>query len=46
MKRSENRTLTTHVGSLIRPKAVLDGARDPDPAHRAANEKVLTDAVA
>lgn len=46
MKRSENRILTTHVGSLIRPKAVLDGARDHDPAHRSAHEQTLRDAVA
>src|SRR3982750_4230234 len=46
MKRSEDRILTTHVGSLIRPKVVLDGARDPDPSHRAAHARELTDAVA
>ena len=31
MKRSEHRILTTHVGSLIRPKALLDAAKDSDP---------------
>src|SRR5687767_13149619 len=46
MKRSEHRILTTHVGSLIRPKALLDAARDPDPAHRDAHERELTHAVA
>ena len=46
MKRSEHRILTTHVGSLIRPKALLDAARDPDPAHREAHERVLEQAVA
>jgi len=46
MKRSEHRILTTHVGSLIRPKAVLDGARDPDPAHRGTHEQQLRSAVA
>ena len=46
MKRSEHRILTTHVGSLIRPKALLDAARDPDPAHREAHERELTRAVA
>jgi 5-methyltetrahydropteroyltriglutamate--homocysteine methyltransferase len=46
MKRSEHRILTTHVGSLIRPKALLDTARDPDPAHREAHERELTHAVA
>ena len=38
MKRSEHRILTTHVGSLIRPKAVLDAAKDRDPAHGEAHE--------
>ena len=44
MKRSEHRILTTHVGSLIRPKALLDAARDP--AHREGHERVLEQAVA
>ena len=46
MKRSEHRILTTHVGSLIRPKALLDAAKDSDPAHRDAHERELTRAVA
>jgi 5-methyltetrahydropteroyltriglutamate--homocysteine methyltransferase len=46
MKRSQDRILTTHVGSLIRPKAVLDGAKDRDPMHRAAHEQELKQAVA
>ena len=46
MKRSEHRILTTHVGSLIRPKALLDAARDPDPAHRDVHERELKRAVA
>ena len=46
MKRSEHRILTTHVGSLIRPKALLDAAKDSDPAHRDAHEQELTRAVA
>jgi 5-methyltetrahydropteroyltriglutamate--homocysteine methyltransferase len=46
VKRSTNRILTTHVGSLIRPKALLDAAKDPDPAHRTAHEHELTRAVA
>jgi 5-methyltetrahydropteroyltriglutamate--homocysteine methyltransferase len=45
MKRSEHRILTTHVGSLIRPKALLDAARNPDPAHRGAHEQALKRAV-
>ena len=36
MKRSEQRILTTHVGSLIRPRTLLDAAKDRDPAHRGA----------
>src|SRR5712672_4578297 len=46
MKRSEHRILTTHVCSLIRPKALLDAAKDSDPAHRDAHEQGLTRAVA
>jgi 5-methyltetrahydropteroyltriglutamate--homocysteine methyltransferase len=46
MKRSEQRILTTHVGSLIRPKALLEAARDPDPAHRERHERELKSAVA
>jgi 5-methyltetrahydropteroyltriglutamate--homocysteine methyltransferase len=46
MKRSEERILTTHVGSLIRPRAVLDAAKDRDPAHREARERELSQAVA
>jgi 5-methyltetrahydropteroyltriglutamate--homocysteine methyltransferase len=44
MKRSEQRILTTHVGSLIRPKVLLEAARDP--AQRETHEQVLKDAVA
>jgi 5-methyltetrahydropteroyltriglutamate--homocysteine methyltransferase len=46
MKRSQDRILTTHVGSLIRPRAVLDGAKDHDPTHRTAHEQELKQAVA
>jgi len=46
MKRSEHRILTTHVGSLIRPRALLDAARDPDPAHHDTHERELKRAVA
>jgi 5-methyltetrahydropteroyltriglutamate--homocysteine methyltransferase len=46
MKRSDHRILTTHVGSLIRPKTLLDAARDSDPAHRETHERVLKQAVA
>src|SRR5689334_23799772 len=41
MKRSDDRILTTHVGSLIRPKALLDSARD-----ESAHERALPPAVA
>jgi 5-methyltetrahydropteroyltriglutamate--homocysteine methyltransferase len=41
MKRSDDRILTTHVGSLIRPKALLDTARE-----EAAHDRALTPAVA
>src|SRR5215207_260284 len=46
MKRSEQRILTTHVGSLIRPRTLLDAAKDRDPAHRGAYERELKGAVA
>jgi 5-methyltetrahydropteroyltriglutamate--homocysteine methyltransferase len=41
MKRSDDRILTTHVGSLIRPKTLLDSGRDA-----AAHDRALTPAVA
>jgi 5-methyltetrahydropteroyltriglutamate--homocysteine methyltransferase len=44
MKRSERRILTTHVGSLIRPKALLDASRDP--VRRQAHAQELARAVA
>jgi 5-methyltetrahydropteroyltriglutamate--homocysteine methyltransferase len=40
MKRSTDRILTTHVGSLIRPKTLLDTAKD-----QAAHERELARAV-
>jgi len=46
MKRSEQRILTTHVGSLIRPKTLLDAAKDSDPAHRPVYDRELRRAVA
>src|SRR4029079_14399665 len=46
MKRSEQRILTTHVGSLIRPKALLDAGKDRDGGHRDAYERELTRSVA
>ena len=46
MKRSEQRILTTQVGSLIRPRTLLDAAKDRDPVHRGAYERELKGAVA
>jgi 5-methyltetrahydropteroyltriglutamate--homocysteine methyltransferase len=43
MRRSEHRILTTHVGSLIRPKPLLEAAHDP--ARREHYETVLARAV-
>jgi 5-methyltetrahydropteroyltriglutamate--homocysteine methyltransferase len=45
MKRSDDRILTTHVGSLIRPKSLLDTARD-DAAHERALAPAVADVVA
>jgi 5-methyltetrahydropteroyltriglutamate--homocysteine methyltransferase len=48
MKRSDSRILTTHVGSLPRPKALLDlgNYRDGPPADMARYREVMTEAVA
>ncbi|HVV94095.1 MAG TPA: cobalamin-independent methionine synthase II family protein [Hyphomicrobiales bacterium] len=48
MKRSENRILTTHVGSLARPKALLDAikARTESPARQAEYEALLDREIA
>jgi 5-methyltetrahydropteroyltriglutamate--homocysteine methyltransferase len=48
MKRSTDRILTTHVGSIIRPRSLLDqrAAMDRDPGARAAFEAGLKVAVA
>jgi 5-methyltetrahydropteroyltriglutamate--homocysteine methyltransferase len=43
MKRSEDRILTTHVGSLIRPKPLLDAGKDAD---RSRYDRLLTQSVA
>lgn len=43
MKSSEERILTTHVGSLIRPKPLLDAGKAPDRQHY---EALLTQSVA
>jgi 5-methyltetrahydropteroyltriglutamate--homocysteine methyltransferase len=49
MQRSTERILTTHVGSLIRPPALLDfmrAAQAGRPVDRAAFDRCLTDSVA
>ncbi|MGZ3410889.1 MAG: cobalamin-independent methionine synthase II family protein [Xanthobacteraceae bacterium] len=43
MKRSDKRILTTHVGSLIRPKSLLDAGKDG--VHSAAYQQELKRAV-
>jgi 5-methyltetrahydropteroyltriglutamate--homocysteine methyltransferase len=43
MKRSEKRILTTHVGSLIRPKSLLEAGKDA--AHGPAYQQQLKQAV-
>jgi 5-methyltetrahydropteroyltriglutamate--homocysteine methyltransferase len=45
MKRSEDRILTTHVGSLIRPQALLDCAKE-HVAHEPLLRQAVTDIVA
>src|SRR5579872_7422259 len=48
MKRSENRILTTHVGSLVRPpelRAFTGTAKEGDPAYEAALRKATEDVV-
>jgi 5-methyltetrahydropteroyltriglutamate--homocysteine methyltransferase len=48
MKRSENRILTTHVGSLIRPAGLfeaLSGVRDRSPAHDGLVIEILDGAI-
>ena len=49
MKRSSNRILTTHVGSLIRPPRLLELARaqqNGEPVDARAYEQCLKDSVA
>jgi 5-methyltetrahydropteroyltriglutamate--homocysteine methyltransferase len=45
MKRSEHRILTTHVGSIVRPKELLDLSKGP-PGNQQQYEKVLREAIA
>ncbi len=48
MKRSQDRILTTHVGSLIRPKSLLDAGKDPKhgPAYQQDLKRAVADVVA
>ena len=48
MKRSQDRILTTHVGSLIRPKSLLDAGKDPKhgTAYQQDLKRAVTDVVA
>ena len=48
MKRSQDRILTTHVGSIVRPKALLDlaGYRIGPPQDPAHYEQILRESVA
>jgi 5-methyltetrahydropteroyltriglutamate--homocysteine methyltransferase len=46
MKRSEHRILATHVGSLIRPRALLEAAKGRDGARGEAYERELARSVA
>jgi 5-methyltetrahydropteroyltriglutamate--homocysteine methyltransferase len=48
MKRSDQRILTTHVGSLIRPKALLDAGKDRThgQAYQRELKRVVADVVA
>jgi 5-methyltetrahydropteroyltriglutamate--homocysteine methyltransferase len=48
MKRSENRILTTHVGSIVRPQKLRDLAPQgaESPANKARYEEVLRESVA
>jgi 5-methyltetrahydropteroyltriglutamate--homocysteine methyltransferase len=48
MRRSQNRTLTTHVGSLVRPPGLRDLAiaAEQDPAVRETYEHALANAIA
>ncbi|HLI82905.1 MAG TPA: cobalamin-independent methionine synthase II family protein [Bryobacteraceae bacterium] len=48
MRRSQNRILTTHVGSLVRPPEIRDlaAAAEKDPAVRETYEHALANAIA
>jgi hypothetical protein len=49
MLRADRRVVVSHVGSLVRPSAVisyLEKIRDTEPYDQAALEKCLTDSVA
>jgi len=46
MKRSEHRILTTHVGSLIRPKALLESKDSPAKNAEQELKQAVADIVA
>ena len=46
MKRSEDRILTTHVGSIVRPKALLDAGKQHDAAYQQTLKSAVADVVA
>jgi 5-methyltetrahydropteroyltriglutamate--homocysteine methyltransferase len=45
MKRSEERILTTHVGSIVRPKALLDAGKEHGPAYQQTLKDAVKDVV-
>jgi 5-methyltetrahydropteroyltriglutamate--homocysteine methyltransferase len=45
MKRSDTRILTTHVGSLIRPKSLLESHKAGGPGYDADLKRAVTDVV-
>jgi 5-methyltetrahydropteroyltriglutamate--homocysteine methyltransferase len=46
MKRSQDRILTTHVGSIVRPKALLDAGKQHDAAYQQTLKGAVADVVA
>jgi 5-methyltetrahydropteroyltriglutamate--homocysteine methyltransferase len=46
MKRSEDRILTTHVGSIVRPKALLDAGKQHDAGFQQTLKGAVGDVVA
>ncbi len=46
MKRSQDRILTTHVGSIVRPKTLLDAGKQHDAAYQQTLKSSVADVVA